>query len=191
MIRIFHRFRPFSYLTARFFYLLADPYFILPIILLYCSQGEDMKIRVELSDRLPEDEIVVQCGRISPAVEKICQNLQEEVSSPPLVFYQNNEEHYFPLQEVLFFETEGDVVYAHTVNDAYRIKFRLYELENILPRDFIRVSKSTILNVRHIRSIERNLTSSSLVRFHQSHKQVYVSRLYYKSLKQRLGERKE
>jgi len=66
----------------------------------------------------------------------------------------------------------------------------LYELEEMLPNNFVRVSKSTILNVNQIYSINRNLTSSSLVQFYKSYKQVYVSRNYNKILKQRLEERR-
>ena len=40
----------------------------------------------------------------------------------------------------------------------------------LLPINFIRVSKSTILNVDHIFSIEKNLTASSIVQFNKTHK---------------------
>ncbi|MCL1808672.1 MAG: LytTR family transcriptional regulator [Clostridiales bacterium] len=90
---------------------------------------------------------------------------------------------------MLFFETSGENVYAHTAGDSFRIKFRLYELVEMLPGHFVRAAKSTIINIRHILSIDRNLASASLVQFHGSHKKVYVSRLYYQTLKCRLGER--
>lgn len=70
------------------------------------------------------------------------------------------------------------------------IKYRLYELEEILPKYFVRVSKSTILNVNQVYSIDKNITSSSIIKFSKSYKQVYVSRNYYKILKQRLEERR-
>ena len=71
---------------------------------------------------------------------------------------------------------------------VYEVKYKLYELEGILPNNFMRVSKSTILNVNYIYSITRNLTSSSLVEFKNTHKKVYVSRYYYKPLKIKLSE---
>ena len=97
-------------------------------------------------------------------------------------------EYYLSPESVLFFETSGNIINAHTQSDLYQVKNRLYELEEILPHSFIRVSKSTILNVSHIYSLEKNITSSSIVRFNGSHKQVYVSRNYYKVLKQRIDE---
>lgn len=48
----------------------------------------------------------------------------------------------------------------------------------------------TFLNVNQVYSINKNITSSSIVQFYKSYKQVYVSRNYYKVLKQRLEERR-
>ena len=107
-----------------------------------------------------------------------------------MVFYKDNTELYIWIDDVLFFETEENLIYAHTLNEVYQVKYRLYELEEILPRSFVRVSKSTILNINHIYSITRNITSSSLVEFKNTHKKVYVSRSYYKVLKLKLSEKR-
>lgn len=149
-----------------------------------------MKVRIEVTDDLEEDEVLIRCSRVDESIRKIHQfALEQSKSGPKITFYQQNQEYYFSLEKVLFFETEGEHVYAHTTGDAYLIKYRLYELEKLLPRCFVRASKSTIVNVRRIYSITRNLTSSSLVQFADSHKQVYVSRFYYGELRQRLQER--
>lgn len=149
-----------------------------------------MKIRIEVLNDLAEDEVLIRCKRVDNTVQKIHQYiLEQSASGSKIVFYKQNQEFYFPLDDVLFFETEGEHIYAHTANDAYRIKYRLYELEAILPRHFARAAKSTIVNIMQVYSITRNLTASSLVKFINSHKQVYVSRYYYKELRQRLNER--
>ncbi len=149
-----------------------------------------MKIRIELTDGLGEDEVLIRCGRVDDRIQKIHDYILEQSSQNlSMTFYKQNEEFYFPLDNVLFFETEDEHLYAHTVNDEYRIKYRLYELEEILPRHFVRASKSAIVNMTQVFSIARNLTASSLIQFKGSHKHVYVSRHYYKTLRQRLNER--
>ena len=55
----------------------------------------------------------------------------------------------------------------------------------------MRVSKSTIVNLDHIYSITKNITSSSIVEFAGCHKQIYVSRNYYKALIARLDEKRK
>ena len=149
-----------------------------------------MKIRIEVVDGLPEDEVIIRCGRVDETVNKIYASVFEQLHSElQLTFYKQNEEYYFPLDDVLFFETEDEHVYAHTKDDAYRIKYRLYELEEQLPKYFVRAAKSTIVNVTQVYSVTHNLTASSLVQFSGSHKQVYVSRYYYKELRQRMNDR--
>ena len=149
-----------------------------------------MKIHIETVDNLAEDEVLIRCARVDSTVQKIHQYILEQASAAPkIVFYRDNQEFYLPLSDILFFETDVEQVYAHTRDSAYRTRYRLYELESMLPPAFVRTSKSSIANTAHIYSITRNLTSSSLVQFSGTHKHLYVSRHYYQALHQRLAER--
>jgi len=107
-----------------------------------------------------------------------------------MVFYKDTSEYYLDLSEILFFEAQDTTVFAHTRNDVYKVKSKLYQLEDTLPDGFIRVSKSTILNADKVFSLERHITSFSTVEFSGTHKQVFVSRNYLKSLTSRLDERR-
>lgn len=104
--------------------------------------------------------------------------------------YRGNTEYYLTLDEILFFETDSDGINAHTRDNIYQTKYKLYELEELLPGSFMRISKSAIVNTSHIYSISRNLTASSVVAFADTHKQVYVSRYYYKPLINKLEEKR-
>lgn len=89
----------------------------------------------------------------------------------------------------MFFETESNGVNAHTRDDVYQVKYRLYELEEILPVHFLRISKSTIINVKEVYSLRKsNLSTTSVAAFSGSHKQVFVSRHYVRQLKEKLTE---
>jgi len=148
-----------------------------------------VKLRIEITDGSMEDEIIIRCGRVDESVQKLQAYIQN-MSAPKLTFYKENQEYYLPLEEILFFETDGEQIYAHTANDAFRVKHRLYELEEILPHYFVRVAKGTIVNAMQIYAINRNLTASSQVKFAGTHKQIYVSRHYYSSLKEKMNERR-
>ncbi|NLJ32015.1 MAG: LytTR family transcriptional regulator [Clostridiales bacterium] len=149
-----------------------------------------MKIHIDIVNGLAEDEVLIRCGKVDDTIRRIHEYILEQASlSSKVTFYKENQEFYFPLDEVLFFETEGEHIYAHTANDAYRIRYRLYELETLLPGSFVRAAKSTIVNTEQVYSVTRSLTSSSLVQFFNSHKQVYVSRYYYREFRRRLNER--
>ena len=147
-----------------------------------------MKLRIELTDGSMEDEVVIHCGRVDGNVQKL-QEFILSLSAPRMTFYKGSQEYYLSLEEILFFETDGEQVFAHTTGDAYKVKHRLYELEELLPQPFTRAAKGTIVNTKRIYAIDRNLTSSSKISFTGTHKNIYVSRHYYKSLREKINER--
>ena len=150
-----------------------------------------MKIKIEIEESLDEDEVLVRCRGLTAEVLAIQKAVSEAAGATQrLVSYKGNVEYYLMLDEILFFETDEKGISAHTRSDVYQIKYKLYELEDILPGFFMRVSKSAILNTNHIYSIYRNLTASSVVAFTDTHKQVYVSRYYYKPLISKLEEKR-
>ena len=150
-----------------------------------------MKIRIEVDKEIQEDEVIIRCKQLNDDVSNIQKALTDILSKKTqIIFYKNNSEYYIPLSEILFFETEESSISAHTIDNIYQVKYKLYELEDILPNNFMRVSKSTILNIDYIYSITKNLTSSSIVEFQNTHKKVYVSRHYYKLLKFKLLEKR-
>lgn len=150
-----------------------------------------MKIKIEIDESLSEDEVLIRCRGLTEQVTEIQKAVSEVVNtSQRFVFYRGNTEYYLALEEILFFETDGDGINAHTRDNIYQTKYKLYELEDLLPGCFMRISKSSIVNTNHIYSISRNLTASSVVAFAGTHKQVYVSRYYYKPLVNKLEEKR-
>lgn len=150
-----------------------------------------MRIRIDVEGELVEDEVIIRCKEVTPQIVLIQKAIAEKIAQKQqFIFYQGEKEYYFPLDEILFFETEEGRINAHTKNDVFQVKYRLYELEELLPACFVRVAKSTIVNSNHIRSITKNLTSASEIEFGGSHKRVFVSRNYYKILKIKLDERR-
>lgn len=149
-----------------------------------------MKIRIEMEDN-NEEEIVIRCQRLTPQIMKLQQLLTDEVNkSNQFVLYKGEVEYYINLNQILFFETENSLVIAHTIKDAYETRKKLYELEDLLPGSFLRISKSAIVNINKIYAINRNLTASSAIEFQGTHKQIYVSRGYYKLLKEKMEEKR-
>lgn len=150
-----------------------------------------MKVRIEVDGSIMEEEVVIRCCRLNEEVQQLERLLSDRAAGQQtMVFYKGDTEYYLSLEEILFFETEEKVIFAHSAKETYRVKYRLYELEEVLPGHFMRVSKSTVLNTQKIYSIQRNLAASSIVSFQNTHKQVYVSRHYYKPLKNKLEEKR-
>lgn len=148
-----------------------------------------MKIRLELDSSLTEDELVIRSSSLDEKNYQLKDDIEKALNKTKLVLlYKNHRSYYLDLDEILFFETYGGQVQAHTAKQLYQVSYRLYELEEGLPDYFIRISKSTIVNIYHIEAIKRNIRSSSLIEFRNSHKSTYVSRFYYRELKKKIEE---
>ncbi|QZT29439.1 LytTR family transcriptional regulator [Streptococcus suis] len=146
-----------------------------------------MKVRIEFDDNLEQVEVVIRASHLGPEIEQIQQALQQ-LSRPSLVFYKGSSEYFLSIGEVLFFETDGTKIFAHTSDDAYEVKMKLYELEEYLPIYFCRVVKSTIVNSKAVYSLDKSFSGTSRISFYKTHKEVHVSRHYYHLLKEKLQE---
>ena len=149
-----------------------------------------LKKRIEMFEGVQE-EVVIRCREITPEIIRLQQLLSGNSDrSNQFLVYKGDTEYYLNVNDIIFFETEGNAVMAHTKNDMYETRRKLYELEELSGGRFQRISKSAIVNVDKVYSIKRNVTSSSAIEFQGTHKQIYVSRAYYKVLREKLEEKR-
>lgn len=149
-----------------------------------------MKFTILQDDSLEDNEVVVKHNGDAKTISDLYNFLSNQSkASASLELYKDDQQFYLNIDELVFFETSANIIYAHTVSQAYETKYKLYELEALLPNFFMRISKSTICNINYIHSINRQLTASGLIKFRNTNKEVYVSRMYYPKLKLQLEKR--
>ena len=148
-----------------------------------------MKIRIDIDENVNETEVVIKCKEITEGITKLQSALLDSLSDKmTLELMKDDKEFFLSPDEILFFESQGGSTYAHTAVETFETKLKLYELEELLPRKFLRVSKSAILDVEKVYSIAKNITGPSIVQFRGSHKQINVSRQYFNILKSKLKD---
>ena len=119
-----------------------------------------MKIRIETDERLEEDEIIIRCRELNEETLELQRQLQSLIKSQATLSVSHGELDYFlKYPEIIFMETDGNRLAVHTKDKIFSTKQKLYELEELLPPYFMRVSKSCILNIKEIRSIHKHLCS--------------------------------
>lgn len=59
------------------------------------------------------------------------------------------------VEEVLRFEADGDYVVVHTVEDQHLVRLRLQDLDERLGERFLRVHRSHLVNLDHVRKFDR------------------------------------
>lgn len=147
-----------------------------------------MKIRIEIAEDAPE-EIIIRCRERTDQVrliESVAENILRGGSE--LALTVGNREYYVEKSDILFFETYDGKVCAHTKDRMYQADYKLFELQEILPVYFVRISKSVIANVKQISSLCRELTGNGEITFKGCDKTTYFSRGYYKILKEKIEE---
>ena len=148
-----------------------------------------MKIQFLKDETQSSDEIIIKYSEDSEIIDRLTQYSQEiNKEYCKIELYKNDVQYFVEVDKILFFETEDNKIMAHTKDDIFLSKYKLYELEELLPEQFLRVSKSTIVNTNHVYSIDRNVTSSSCITFAGTYKNIYVSRRYYKEFKNKVEE---
>lgn len=93
------------------------------------------------------------------------------------------------LGKIAFFNACGNDTFANTIDgQSFRIKHKLYELdESILPRSFIRINKSEIINIKHVIKIIPMFKGKLVLKMQGCKNPLDISRNYTKEFKERIG----
>lgn len=145
-----------------------------------------MRFRTEIRDG-GDEEIVIVCHGRSEKIKRLERIIENALGSDAeMILELGDVEYYVKKSDVLFFETYNGRVAAHTREKMFSSGSTLAFLESDLPESFIRVSKSCIVNVAQICAVSSGITGNGEVLFKDSDKKAYVSRGYYKALKERI-----
>ncbi|MBR2018893.1 MAG: LytTR family transcriptional regulator [Clostridia bacterium] len=133
-----------------------------------------------------EEEVVIYLQKESDLPARIEALLEE--NSRELLGYGEQQIVQLDLREVICFTVEGGRVYALAESGKWMIRRRLYELEERLDPDFLKINQSCIANIKKIRRFDTSLGGSLLVIFSNGYRD-YVSRRRLKAVKERIGLR--
>ena len=145
-----------------------------------------MKLNLTIDPSITETVVSVTASEVDADVRAI-QNLVAGAQSQRVVGMRGSEAVVMDVRSVLAFFTKDKTVYAHTANGDWRIKLRLYELEEMLPSsDFVRISQSEIVNISAISRLDLSASTAMCVLLKDGTR-YYVSRRQLKAFKKALG----
>lgn len=151
-------------------------------------------MKITIVDSLPgeEDEVIIKCSSLSNSVVELINELKQNENSKTksihkLHVYLNGEIHLIEPTEVFYFEYVDQKVFVYCKTKVYEIRNKLYEIEEMLSdKDFIRVSKSSILNLNKISSLSPGFGGRFEALLKNGEK-IIISRQYVNALKEALG----
>ena len=144
-----------------------------------------MKVTVEECPGLAEPEVIIRCGRMDGQTARLVALLR--LSGARLTGEKDGQTCILDEDDVLYIDTVDRGTFLYTACGVYESHLRLYELEEQLaPRDFVRVSKSAIVNFDQVRSLRPDL--GGRLRLTLSNGEVVVAnRQYVPAIKKKLG----
>lgn len=135
-------------------------------------------------DRGREEEVIIYAHEKTRLVETVSKLISE--SETELIGHSKKSAVRLDLFDVVCFIVEDNKVYALTEKEKLGIKLRLYQIEEKLSQDFVKINQSCIANIRYIERFDASFSGSLQVKFKNGYID-YVSRRQLKNVKERLG----
>lgn len=126
-------------------------------------------------------KVIIKCRQVNDEVLRLKCHI--ELFDRKIQAKRNNETCFVDSLDVLYFESVDNRTFLYTVKDVMEVKLRLYELETFLSeKDFIRISKSQIVNINKIKALKPELNRTILATMCNG-EQLYISRKYVKAIR--------
>lgn len=147
-----------------------------------------MKVECKIDADCKEPYAVLYIKKITPTIAEIISMLEKEESGTSALLAVKERKTYFiaPAEAELVRSEGREIVIYDKLKNRYVLSKPLYELENILPSQFVRISKSTIVNIRRIHHVEAGFNGTMELVMKNGITD-YISRNFRKSFKERLG----
>lgn len=142
-----------------------------------------MKCKIFI-DKEHEEEILIYVHEKTKLVEKIEQLVTDDAFE--LIGYKDREVVRLNTADVYCFIGEDNKIYALTSKEKLQLKCRLYQLEEKLSENFVKINQSCIANINKIDRFDASFSGTLLVKFKNGHTD-YVSRRQLKNVKERFG----
>ena len=124
-----------------------------------------MKIHIEQDDRYIEPEITIKCNAVDPNLDSLISTIR--LFANTISGKKDNATYFISLSDVFYFETTDKKMFFYTAND-------------------VRVSKSFIVNLRKVASIQTETNGRLIARLINEEK-IVISRQYVAQIREKLG----
>ena len=149
----------------------------------FCKEEERVKLRIFFEKDRPQEvrAYLKEDGTFADRLRALC---KEE--DRPLVGYRGEEAVILDPMAVCCFITEEGKIFALTGRERLTVKSRLYQLEEELGQDFLKINQSCLASVKQIERFDASISGTLKVRFKNGYTD-YVSRRCVKKVKERFG----
>ena len=144
-----------------------------------------MRFRV-IIDKEKEEEVVATVREHTALIDEIESLLRTHAGADRIIGYSGDDIKLLSVSEIECITVLDGKIYAiDSNNHRYRLKQRLYELEQLLPSSFIRINKSALANESALDRLAVTYAGSVDAVFKCGYRE-YISRRCFAQIKRRL-----
>ena len=144
-----------------------------------------MKVNLFVSRDIEEPYADIHTNELTDNITKAMSILESDESNDMLAVKKGSDIALLQFSEVYMFRVENKQVKVYTQSSEYLVKKPLYQLEESLGSDFVRISKTTIVNLKKVERVAPSLKGMMFIQLKNGLKD-NISRKYLPDFKQAL-----
>ena len=143
-----------------------------------------MKVKIEISEEYDSAYAVIYTKAVTEEIQKVSDLLQQD--NGPVTAYSEDRLVVLQPEEIYMVRVEDETTVIYSKENKYKSRKRLKEIYAQVGDGFMQISKSTVINLKYLDSMEAGFGGTMVLKLKNGCKD-YVSRFYLKALKQYLG----
>lgn len=145
-----------------------------------------MKVELKIDKELDETKIVVYAKELTEDIVNFVNKFQDYDGSKNIIGFLDDKTFILDKKDIESLFTENSKIYARVNNKNYKVKRKLYELEEALEgSSFVRISNNEIANFNKVECLDIKGSSVICLKY-KSGEITYVSRRYISKIKKYL-----
>ena len=144
-----------------------------------------MKVDLFISRDIEEPYADIHTNELTDNITKAMSILESDDSNDMLAVKKGSDIALLELSDIYMFRVEEKQVKVYSENTEYLIKKPLYQVEETLSSDFVRISKTTIVNLKKIERVAPSLKGMMFIQLKNGLKD-NISRKYLPDFKDAL-----
>lgn len=124
-----------------------------------------IRINTNISSEFEETSITINAPELTDEIQSLIQYVSNINAVPnQIVASEDNKIYFIDLDSVICFFSKDKYNYVRTKDGTYKVKQKLYELENVLSKkDFIRISNSCMIHMNQVECFDTSMLGTVLV----------------------------
>ena len=143
-----------------------------------------MKVELNIDEKFKEILVTISTDKINDEVQELVNYI--EYKEDYLVGIADDQVCVLDISDIIRVFVEDRKVFVVTTKGKFVVRKKLYEMNNLLTKDFVKISQSEIANIKFIKNLDLSIRGTIVIVYKNSDI-IYVSRRLLKDFKTKLG----